>query len=116
MSGSWFAPQLDHGSAVNGCVQAAVSAAVQSVADRSAAGFAGAGWYRCGSGEAGEPGLGEASDVADFEQDLGGGAGGDAGNGGQGRSTLPDEFGKFDFGGFVLGQQWGPSCGSMGRC
>jgi hypothetical protein len=89
---------------VNGCVQATVSATVQSVADRSAAGFAGAGWYRCGSGEAGEPGLGEASDVADFEQDLGGGAGGDAGNGGQGRSTLTDEFGKFDFGGFVLGQ------------
>ena len=69
-------------------IQAAVAAAVEPVTNRSAAGLAGAGGYWRGSGEAGEPGLGEAADVADLEQDLGGGAGGDAGDGGQGRPGL----------------------------
>jgi len=83
LAGAGFTAQLDHRGAMEDGIEAAVAAAVETVSDRSSAGFPGAGWDGCGAVEPGEAGFGEAANVAGLEEYLGGGADGDAGNSGE---------------------------------
>src|SRR5215211_7029338 len=68
---AWFAAQLRDGHAVQDCVDAAVAAAVEAVADRLAGAFGGRGDQRRAGVKAREACLGEAAGFADLDEQLG---------------------------------------------